>query len=121
MKKLFWILAIVVCVDGCAPPVTIVTPQGQAAFKSDQVVVRINELMNAAIRANAANALATDTTRMIVSFCVAADKTLAATPAGWPATLAKAWAQTKAKLPTIENPAILAAIGAVDVVIGVQQ
>ena len=70
---------------GCAAPVTVVTPQGQLAYKADQVVVRVNELMNAAIAANTANALPTDTTRTIVTFCVAADKTLAEAPAFTPA------------------------------------
>ena len=105
----------------CAPPPTIVTPQGQVAYKADQVVVRVNELMNAAIAANAANTLPTDTTRTIVSFCVDADKVLAATPNGWQTTLTLAWRTTKAKLPKIDNPAIVAAMGAVDVVIGVAQ
>lgn len=102
---------------GCAAPVTVVTPQGQVAYKADQIVVRVNELMNAAISANAANALPTDTTRIIVEFCVSADKTLAATATGWQQTVSTAWAQAKAKLPPISNPAIASAISAVDVVL----
>lgn len=119
MKR--YLLVLCLLTTACAAPVTIVTPQGQVAYKADQVVVRVNELMNAAISANTANALPTDTTRLIVQFCVSADKTLATTPAGWPTTIATAWRETKAKLPEIDNPAIIAAIGAVDVVIGVQQ
>lgn len=105
---------------GCAPPATVVTPQGQIAFKADQVVVRVNELMNASIAANAAvpPALDTNTTRTIVTWCIAADQTLAATPTGWQATLQTGWTATKGKLPAITNPAILAAISAVDVVLG---
>lgn len=104
----------------CATPVTVTTPQGNVAYTADQIVVRINELQNAAIAANAAvpPALPTATTRVIVQFCVTADKTLAATPAGWPATLLTAWTATKAQIPAQTNPSILAAISAVDVVLG---
>ncbi len=98
-----------VMLPACAAPVTIVTPQGQAAYKADQVVVRVNELMNAAIAAEKAGTIKTQDARTIVTFCVSADKTLAATPAGWPAMLLTAWTETKAKLPKIENPAIVAA------------
>lgn len=115
------IVALALSLPACAPPPTIVTQQGQIAYKADQVVVRINELMNAAIAANAANALPTDTTRTIVSFCVEADKVLAVTPNGWQQTLTLAWQSAKAKLPKIDNPSIVAAMGAVDVVIGVSQ
>lgn len=101
---------------GCAPPVTVVTPQGRTAYNADQVVVRVNELMNAAIAANANAALPTDQTRTIVQFCVTADQTLAATPAGWPTTLRTAWTSTKAQLPAVQNLVVVAAMRAVDVV-----
>lgn len=105
----------------CHAPVTITTPQGKAAYTADQIVVRVNELQNAAIKAEAGGALPTATTRTIVEFAVAADKTLAATPAGGAATVAVAWQQTKLKLAGVSNPAILAAMSAVDVVLGVIQ
>lgn len=104
---------------GCHPPATIVTDPGKRAYTADQVVVRVNELQNAAIAANANGSLPEATTRTIVEFCVSADQTLAATPQGWQATLTAAWAETKAKLPPITNPAITAAISAVDVVLAV--
>lgn len=108
-------------VSACHAPVTIVTPQGQTAYTADQIVVRVNELMNAAIAANASNALPTATTRTIVTFAVDADKVLASTPAGWPATLAVSWAAAKAQIGAVNNPAIVAAMSAVDVVIGAIQ
>lgn len=104
-------------VYGCSAPVTVVTPQGQAAYKADQVVVRVNELMNAAISANAAKALPDATTRLIVQFCVDADKTLAATPAGWQAIVGTAWQALKGQIPPQTNPSVLAAINAADVVL----
>jgi hypothetical protein len=113
-----YVLVLGLC-SACHAPVTITTPQGQTAYKADQVVVRVNELMNTAIQANAGNALPTDTTRTIVEFCVGADKTLAAAPAGWQASVQAAWLATKPKLAGITNPAVVAAMSAVDVVLAV--
>jgi len=116
-------LALVVTLAGCSAPVTITTPQGQTAYRADQVVVRVNELQNAAIAANQATPKVLDdaTARILVQFCVAADQTLAATPAGWQTTVKTAWASTKAQLPTITNPTVSAAIAAVDALMGALQ
>lgn len=103
---------------GCHAPVTVTTPQGRAAYTADQVAVRINELQNAAIAAQQQGQLPTATTRTIVQFCVGADATLAQVPAGWVVSLQTAWATTKANLPAMTNPAVTAALAAVDVVIG---
>jgi hypothetical protein len=124
MKRL--LLVLLLCTTpllaACPPrPVTIVTPQGQAAYTADQVAVRISELQNAAIAANASGNLPTGTTRTIVQFCVTAAPTLASVPAGWNATLQAAWAAAKAQIPPVTNPAIVAAMAAVDVVLGVTQ
>lgn len=117
MKRLI-LVACLFLMPACAPPVSVVTPQGQAAYKADQIVTRVNELQNAAIAANTSQQLSTDATRLIVEFCVGADKTLAQTPNGWQATVTIGWASLKASLPVITNPAVLAAIGAVDVLLG---
>ena len=101
----------------CHPPATIVTPQGRTAFAVDQVVQRINELENVAIQANASGGLAVQTTRILVTFAVSADRVLKAAPAGWQQTLTTLWMQAKADLPPISNPVITAAISAVDVVL----
>ena len=107
----------------CAPPATITTQPGKTAYTADQIVVRVNELQNAASAANATvpPSLPTNTTRTIVQFCVAADKTLASTPIGWQATVATAWATAKAQIPVQTNPSIIAAMSAVDVVLGAIQ
>ncbi len=106
---------------GCAAPVTIVTPVGIASYTSDQIAVRVNEVMNAAIAANAATppALSTPATTVLVQFAVAADQTLAAVPSGWLATVQTAWAAAKAKLGTIANPLIVSLMAALDAVLGV--
>ncbi len=126
MRKILSLLLLAVTLtgvplfSGCASaPATVTTPAGQAAYKADVVVIRVNELMNAAIAANAQGALAVGPTRTIVKFCIAADQTLAAVPAGWPETLRAAWLATKKQLPPVTNPGIIAAMGAVDLVLGV--
>ncbi len=120
MKRLLFVLLLAGPLTGCHAPVTITTPQGHAAYTADQVVVRVNELQNAAIAANAATppALSTTTTRVIVQFAVATDTTLAQVPAGWQATVRTAWATAKAQLTGITNPLITALMAAVDAVLG---
>lgn len=118
MKRLVLLLCLLA--PACAPPVTLTTPQGQTAYRADQVVLRVNELQNAAITAERGGAIPTATTRRIVQFCVAADKTLAATPAGWPATVLALWRATKADLPpaTFQQPPLAAALSAVETLLG---
>ena len=104
----------------CAhPPATVTTPQGKAAFTSDQIATRVGELQSATIAANSATpkGLADAPAIVIVKFCVAAEKTLQTTPSGWQQTVATAWAQAKANLPPITNQAVAAAISGVDVVL----
>lgn len=117
MKSVLCALMVVVglLVTGCHAPVSVTTAQGKAAFTADQVVVRVNELQNAAIQAEAVGAVPTATTRRIISFCVDADRTLAATPSGWQQTVTVAWAAAKKELGSITNPAVVAAMGGVDV------
>lgn len=115
MKRLLLIL----CLAGaaCHAPVSVQTPAGKTAYTADQIVVRVNELENAAIQANSTGGLPVATTRTIVEFCVGADQTLKATPAGWQATVSTAWAAAKVKIGTVSNPAVAAALSSVDVVL----
>lgn len=118
-----WLLPLVLVTSvglmaGCAPKNPNLSPQGQAASVADQVVLRVNELESAAIQANSAGALSTETTRLIVKFCVDADKTLKAVPLGWRDTVKAAWAATKHDLGGAANkPDIAAALTAVDTLI----
>lgn len=104
---------------GCHAPVTVVTPAGQTAYTADQIVVRVNELQNAALAANGSGGLSIATTRLVVQFAVDADKILAAMPAGWQTTVVALWGQAKGQIPAkdLTNPALAAAISAVDVVL----
>lgn len=121
MKKLLIIFALsgLLADVACSPKPPVLTPAGQAAYTADQVVVRVNELMNAAISAEAKGLLPRNTARTIVQFCTSADQTLAQVPSGWALTLRTAWTAAKQQLGPIQNTAIIAAMGAVDVVLGV--
>jgi hypothetical protein len=115
MKRLL-LLFVLLC-PACHAPTTIVTPQGQRAYTADQVVVRINELQNAAIELNKNNGLNDVVTRRIVTFAVQADTVLKQAPAGWQIQVSALWNQVKADLPLQTNQAIIAAMNAVDVVL----
>lgn len=117
MKKLapYFVVAFL-SVSACAPP-SIQTPAGKTAYTADQIVLRVNELENAAIQANATGGLDVRTTKTLVEFAVAADQTLKVTPAGWQTTVGTAWAQAKRSLPPITNAAVSAAMSGVDLVL----
>lgn len=121
MRKFIVVLILSASLTGasCTPKPPVLTPAGQAAYTADQVVVRVNELMNAAISAEAKGLLPRNTARIIVQFCTSADQTLAQVPSGWALTLRTAWTAAKMQLGPIQNTAIIAAMGAVDVVLGV--
>jgi len=97
----------------------ILSPQGQIAYTADQIAVRVQELQRTAIQAEASGGLSTSTTRIINRFALTAAPILASTPDGWAATGAGAWALAKEALPpgTVTNPAVLAAINLVDIVL----
>ena len=108
----------------CAPKTANLTPAGQQNYTADQIALRVNELQNAAIKAEAGGALPTATTRIIVTFAGAADRVLAKTPDGWRAQVLTLWQEAKkqlAKLPGINTPAVIAGMAAVDVALGVIQ
>lgn len=119
VKRIFpaLVLGLALLAPACHTPVSVQTPAGQVAYTADQIVLRVNELQTAAIQAQATGGLSEATTRRIVQFAVAADKTLKDTPAGWQVTVATAWKETKAALPAITDPAVAAAMGSVDVVL----
>lgn len=58
MKKLLLLVCLLSFAPACAltkPPVTIVTPAGQAAYSADQVITRLGELSDV-VKANTGNA-----------------------------------------------------------------
>lgn len=101
---------------GCTPKPVNLTPEAGKAWTADQVVIRVNRLMDAAISAES-QGLPRNTVRRIVTFCVEADQTLAAVPDGWGPTVLAAWTQAKADpdlKPYLANLYISAAVALVD-------
>lgn len=106
---------------GCATAAPNLTPVGQHAYTADQVAMRVAELQNAAIQAEATGGLPTPTTRIIVQFAVTAAPTLRAVPTGWPQTITAAWVAAQTQIGPVTNPLVIAAISALNVVIaGIQ-
>lgn len=114
------VLALGVCaLPACHAPVTVQTEAGKIAFTADQIAIRVGELQNAAIAAEASGGLSTSTTRVIVTFCVSSSKVLQKTPAGWQQTVSNSWLEVKKQIPAAEltKPAIAATVSSVDVVL----
>lgn len=103
--------------SACGAKPTFATPKAQVIYTADQVAIRINELQNAAINAEAHQGLPTDQARTIVEWCVASNRVLATAPADWRVTLAITWELAKQKIGPVANPALGAAMGIVDAVV----
>jgi len=94
-------------------------------FAADAVVIRVNELQAATIQycgpapTCAPGTIDTQLARQIVETSIALRQTLKAVPAGWQASVKAAWKQARPRFAAIQNPAIVAALAAVDLVIGV--
>lgn len=101
----------------CHPPASIQTAPGKTAYTADQIVLRINELQNAAIQAEASGGLTTATTRLIVQFCVSADTALKNSPNGWQPTVSAAWAELKRQVIVMPSSAFYTTWNAVDLVL----
>ncbi len=118
MTRRLVVLVLALTVSGCVPKS--LAPEAKPAYAADQIVLRVNELQAAAIQANAAvpPALSEAQTRVIVEFTVSADRTLAAVPQGWYATVRAAWLEARKKLADqVKNPIVSAAMDAVDAVL----
>ncbi len=85
----------------CHAPVTVVTPEGKAAYTANEILTRVDRLQDAAIAAQRSGALATDTARASVSTTVNLAELADAATQGWLATARQAWAQAKAELPDL--------------------
>ena len=111
-------LTLVTLAASCQPPH--LTTQGKVLWTATQISQRVEELQNTAIQANLTGALADGPAVLIVRFTVSAQKTLQALPEGWQASLVMGWAEMKKLLPPViqASPALAAAIGAVDVILG---
>ena len=102
MKK-FVIALVALFVISCGtPPPSLVTAQGQQAYKANQLVNELGILQDAAIGANSQKLLSDAHTRLIVVFVKSSVTTIAATPSGWKTTVQTGLAQLKADLGTDE-------------------
>lgn len=114
------VLGVVALVSpACVHPPATLSPAGQTAFTADQVVLRVNELENAAMDASAKSLITVPQARVIVAFCVDADKTLKVLPSGWRVSLQQAWTLAKVKISLPAGSAVAGAVTAVDLVLGV--
>lgn len=127
MKRLLYLLllcVLLVSAPACAKKVTGATPVANAALAADAVVIRVNELQAATIQycgpapQCAPGTIDTQLARLIVSTSIDLRQTLKAVPAGWQATVKQAWAQARPKFATVTNPAIVAALAALDLAVG---
>ncbi len=121
MKRLLLIALLLspLPVASCAPKTANVnlSPAGQIAYTADQIVLRVNELQQAAITANSKGILDTGTTRLIVNWSINADMTLKVLPQGWKVTVQTSWTLAKKDIHTT-NSIIQSAMAAVDAVLG---
>jgi len=123
MKRLLCCLPLLF-VLGCAPNVTPENPSAAKAIAADAVVSRVNELQAATIQycgpapQCATGTIDTALARQIVQTSIDLRATLKAVPDGWQQTVKAAWATARPKFATVTNPAIVAALAAVDLAIG---
>ncbi len=100
------------------------TPTAQAALTADAIVIRVNELQATVIEACGPmpqcqpGSVDTRLARDIVQACIDVRKTLRSVPSGWRETARAGWTQARARFGTVTNPAIIAALAAVDIAIG---
>lgn len=109
----------------CTHKNTGATPTASAAITADAIVIRVNELQATVIQAcgpaavcQPSSGISTILARDIVQASIDVRTTLKAVPAGWQATVKTAWTQARPRFNSVTNPAILAALAAVDILIG---
>jgi hypothetical protein len=114
---IFPLLLLLSLTSACAKAPPNLSPGDVKIYTADQVVVRVNRLMETAITAEA-QGLPRNAVRRIVRFCVEADQTLASVPDGWGATIWAAWIQAKSDpdlKPYLQTVYISAVVSLVDV------
>ncbi len=115
--KRFLLCLVLAAAPACmhAPPN--LSAQGKIAYTADSVLVRVGELERTAIQANKTGGLSDGTTKIILQFSKDAAKIAKDTPNGWQASLTTLWATAKPRI-TTTNPVVLAAMSAIDIVLG---
>jgi hypothetical protein len=118
------LVVLLLALPACAGKVTGATPIATSALQADAIVIRVNELQATVIQACGPaptcqpNSLDTALARDLVQTCLDLRTTLKAVPAGWQGTVRTAWTQARPRFAAVTNPAILAAVSAVDVILG---
>ena len=97
----------------CNPPVTVVTPAGQAAYTANEVLRRVERLQDAALAAHKNGTLPLDTTRAVVFATVNIAEIADAATQGWQALARQAWTQAKNDLAVLRPGGELAVAAAV--------
>lgn len=105
-------------VAACRPPDSIQTEPGKQAWYASQVLQRVSEVQNIAIKLNETvpPTLSTNTTRIIVQFCVSSAKVLKEMPNGWAKTVLVAFNETKKQLPqeALSNASLQSALAVLE-------
>jgi len=103
----------------CAHTPPNLTPEAQAAFKADQVLVRVGELQDAAIALNKTTppALSDRDAVMVVRFTTLAMKTIHDVPSGWKVTVVNAYTTLKQNLPPASKTQLAAVFDTIDLLL----
>lgn len=102
----------------CRPPASIETEPGRQAWYASQVLQRVAEVQDLVIRLNSTTppVLSTNTTRIVVQFCVSSAKVLKAMPEGWAKVVLAAFNEFKMKLPedAMTNTSLVTALAVLE-------
>ena len=124
MTRLIVLLPLLFVLSGCAKNVVPENPSAAAAIGADAVVIRVNEVQAATIQycgpapTCAPGTLDTNLARTLVQTCIDLRATLKSVPDGWKASVKTTWATARPRFASITNPAIVAALSALDLAIG---
>lgn len=85
----------IVPLSACAPPPTIQSPQAKAAWRADQVVVRLGEFQQVVIDGSDQGKWPVQDARTIVQWTTGAIETLGRAPNGGSAVIAEGWSRVR--------------------------
>jgi hypothetical protein len=92
----------------------------QTLYTANQIAIRVDNLAKTAASAEASGGLTTNQARTIITWALASQKTLRATPGGWYPTVKAGWDEVKAGVPfdvVAKSPALQTAWAVVDALI----
>lgn len=112
MVVLPFVLAVML--PACAAPVSVKTPEGQAAWAADQVVQRVGELQAMVIQLERTGGMTTAEARVVVQWTVAASKVLKEAPAGRWKMLWSSYLELRQALPPGLTPPVLTSLAVME-------